>query len=463
MRTTFNFELNNKPNKEGKYIVMLRITQNRKLKRIKTCVELNRKSDWNRKRQEVRQSEPNYQIWNDRLNKELERAKEQYQELKDTGTVTPDKIKDGLLAAERPVSFLQYAKKRTEEIYNMGNIRNWKKYRTFCNKLELFLTDEKGKVKDLTFPELTPALISQFYSFLRTLPNERHPDKVLHPNTVQTNLNIFRTLIKRAIEVDRLMKMDNNPFLTFKYKGVRTEKEKLNKQEIESIKKLELQKDSRIWHCRNYFLFSYYCAGIRISDLMQLRWNNISSDNRISYQMGKNHKTKDLKLPAQALEILQLYKKEDTKPTDYLFPILNNEEEWAKAMTQAEIDVLPPKMKEQMYNQISSKNAIINKELKKIAKQVEINKPVSLHIARHSFAKVAKEEGIETDTLQKMLGHEREETTKRYMGELDSSEYDSALEKIFEKKEQTDNDKLIEQLKRLTPEELKKVILELHL
>lgn len=132
-------------------------------------------------------------------------------------------------------------------------------------------------------------------------------------------------------------------------------------------------------------------------------------------------------------------------------------------MTQAEIDVLPPKMKEQMYNQISSKNAIINKELKKIAKQVEINKPVSLHIARHSFAKVAKEEGIETDTLQKMLGHEREETTKRYMGELDSSEYDSALEKIFEKKEQTDNDKLIEQLKRLTPEELKKVILELHL
>lgn len=463
MRTTFNFELNNKPNKEGKYIVMLRITQNRKLKRIKTCVELNRKSDWNRKRQEVRQSEPNYQIWNDRLNKELERAKEQYQELKDTGTVTPDKIKDGLLAAERPVSFLQYAKKRTEEIYNMGNIRNWKKYRTFCNKLELFLTDEKGKVKDLTFPELTPALISQFYSFLRTLPNERHPDKVLHPNTVQTNLNIFRTLIKRAIEVDRLMKMDNNPFLTFKYKGVRTEKEKLNKQEIESIKKLELQKDSRIWHCRNYFLFSYYCAGIRISDLMQLRWNNISSDNRISYQMGKNHKTKDLKLPAQALEILQLYKKEDTKPTDYLFPILNNEEEWAKAMTQAEIDVLPPKMKEQMYNQISSKNAIINKELKKIAKLAVITKCITSHIARHSFTKIAKEEGVEPSILQKMLGHSREETTRHYMGELDNSEYDSTLEKIFDKKEQTDKDKLIEQLKSLAPEELKKVMSELHL
>lgn len=463
MATTFNFEINNKPNKDGKFTILLRITQNRAHKRIKTCVELNRKSDWNKKRQEVRPSEPNYQVWNKRLNKELERAKTEYQELKDTGIVTPDRIKDGLTAAEHPISFLQYAKKRTEEIYNMGNIRNWKKYRTFCNKLEAFLTNEKGKVKDLVFAELTPALISQFDGFLRTLPNEKYPDKVLHPNTVQTNLNIFRTLIKRAIEVNGLMKMDSNPFLTFKYKGVRTEKKKLNSKEINSIKELELQKDSLIWNCRNYFLFSYYCAGIRAGDLMQLRWSNISSDNRISYQMGKNHKTRDLKLPAQALEILQLYKKEDTKPTDYLFPILNNEAEWAKAMTQAEIDVLPAKMKEQMYNQISSKNALINKELKKIAKLAGIDKPISLHVARHSFAKVAKEEGVETDTIQKILGHEREETTKRYMGELDNSEYDNTLEKIFDKKAQTDMDKLVELFKKLNSKDRALVIAKLDL
>ena len=463
MATTFNLELNNKPNKEGKYAILLRITQNRKLKRIKTCVELNRKSDWNKKRQEVRPSEPNYQIWNDRLNKELERAKEQYQELKDTGTVTPDKIKNRLTAAERPVSFLQYAKKRTKELYDTGRISNSKKHGTFCNKLELFLKDERGKVKDLTFAELTPALVAQFDSFLRTLPNGRHPDKVLYPNTVQTNLNIFRTLVNRAIKVEEIMKMDRNPFLTFKYKGVPTEKEKLNKQEIESIKKLELQKDSRIWHCRNYFLFSYYCAGIRISDLMKLRWNNISSDNRISYQMGKNHRTRDLKLMTQALEVLQYYRKEDAKPTDYLFPILDNKAEWAKAITQAEIDALPAKMQDSMRKQISSKTAIINKELKKIAKLAVITKCITSHIARHSFTKIAKEEGVEPSILQKMLGHSREETTRHYMGELDNSEYDSTLEKIFDKKEQTDKDKLIEQLKSLAPEELKKVMSELHL
>lgn len=43
MATTFTFELNNKPNKMGKYAVLLRITQGRKLKRLKTSIELNKK------------------------------------------------------------------------------------------------------------------------------------------------------------------------------------------------------------------------------------------------------------------------------------------------------------------------------------------------------------------------------------------------------------------------------------
>ena len=108
--TTFNFEINNKPNKDGKFTILLRITQNRAHKRIKTCVELNRKSDWNKKRQEVRPSEPNYQVWNERLNKELERAKTEYQELKDTGIVTPDRIKDGLTSSRTPNIILAVCK-----------------------------------------------------------------------------------------------------------------------------------------------------------------------------------------------------------------------------------------------------------------------------------------------------------------------------------------------------------------
>lgn len=432
MATSFNFELDNKPSRDGRYRVLLRITQNRKHKRIKTSISLNRKSDWNKIRKEVRQSEPNYKIWNDMLKKEMEKAKMQYLELKDYGIVTPDKLKDELIASERPVSFLKYAQQRTQELIECGNIRNAKKYKTLCNKLELFLTNGNGKVRDLSFGEITPSLVEDFYNFLMNLRNERNPDQVLHPNTVQTNLNIFRTLIKKAIEIDKLMKMDRNPFLAFKYKGVKTEKEKLNSEEIDLIIGLSLEENTPIWHCRNYFLFSYYCAGIRAGDFIQLRWCNISTDNRISYQMGKNHKTRDIKLPKQALDILELYRKDDSRPTDYIFPLLDNNAIYAKAVTQSEIDVLPSEIKNLLFNQISSKTAIINKYLKKIAVCAGINKNISFHIARHSFAKVAKEKGISTDVIQNILGHSKEETTKRYMGEIDNSECDKTMEKLFD-------------------------------
>ena len=384
MATSFNFELDNKPSRDGRYRVLLRITQNRKHKRIKTSISLNRKSDWNKIRKEVRQSEPNYKIWNDMLKKEMEKAQMQYLELKDYGIVTPDKLKDELIASERPVSFLKYAQQRTQELIECGNIRNAKKYKTFCNKLELFLTNGNGKVRDLSFGEITPSLVEDFYNFLMNLRNERNPDQVLHPNTVQTNLNIFRTLIKKAIEIDKLMKMDRNPFLAFKYKGVKTEKEKLNSEEIDLIIGLSLEENTPIWHCRNYFLFSYYCAGIRAGDFIQLRWCNISTDNRISYQMGKNHKTRDIKLPKQALDILELYRKDDSRPTDYIFPLLDNNAIYAKAVTQSEIDVLPSEIKNLLFNQISSKTAIINKYLKKIAVCAGINKNISFHTARHN-------------------------------------------------------------------------------
>ena len=432
MATSFNFELDNKPSRDGRYRVLLRITQNRKHKRIKTSISLNRKSDWNKIRKEVRQSEPNYKIWNDMLKKEMEKAKMQYLELKDYGIVTPDKLKDELIASERPVSFLKYAQQRTQELIECGNIRNAKKYKTLCNKLELFLTNGNGKVRDLSFGEITPSLVEDFYNFLMNLRNERNPDQVLHPNTVQTNLNIFRTLIKKAIEIDKLMKMDRNPFLAFKYKGVKTEKEKLNSEEIDLIIGLSVEENTPIWHCRNYFLFSYYCAGIRAGDFIQLRWCNISTDNRISYQMGKNHKTRDIKLPKQALDILELYRKDDSRPTDYIFPLLDNNAIYAKAVTQSEIDVLPSEIKNLLFNQISSKTAIINKYLKKIAVCAGINKNISFHIARHSFAKVAKEKGISTDVIQNILGHSKEETTKRYMGEIDNSECDKTMEKLFD-------------------------------
>lgn len=463
MATTFNFELNSHAYKNGRFAVLLRITQDRKSKRVKTSITLKSKNDWNAKKKQIRSSEPNYVLWNQVLEDELERAKETYRELRTDGLATSDKIIEEVVNSEKTASFLQYAKDRTADILNAGGIRNWKKYNGFCNKLEKFLTDKHGVIHDLTFAELTPALLSRFDAFLHTLNNERQPDRKLHQNSIQVVLNIFKTLVNRAIEIDRLMKHEDNPFITFKYSGIKTVKEKLTFEELDAVNALELEEGSLLWHCRNYFMFSFYCAGIRAGDLIQLRWCNITSDGRLNYQMGKNHKDRDLVLVEQAKNILQYYYKKGVKPSDYIFPLLDINEPWAAAITQEEKDVLPVDMKKRMLEQISSKNALINKELAKIAKKVGLEKRLTLHISRHSFARAAKEKGLDNLAVKSLLAHSNVSTTERYMGSFDTATTDAALASVFAKsKESSTKNRILMELGDLSDEQLESILANLH-
>ena len=433
--TSFNFELNRRQNKNKAYPIYLRISKDGKPKKIKMPIAVNRLSDFDSKRkrgQWIKTSEPNFKKWNDILLSELESAEEIYTNLKDEGLPTSaDSVIYRIKEDDIQHSFLVYAKERTQVLYDTGSFRNYKKYNGFVNKLEGFLTDSQGRVRDLTFAELTPALLSKFETHLHTLKNEREPDKKLHPNTIAILFNIFKTLINRATKIERYMKHDDNPFNTFQYRGVKTMKEKLNEAEIEAIESLKLVESSLQWHCRNYFLFSFYCAGIRAGDLIQLRWGNITSEGRLEYEMGKNHKYRDLPLIKQALDILSLYHREDSKPTDYIFPLLDSSAPYAKAITQDEKDTLSADIKVKLFTQIGTKNALINKYLKQVATQARITKNVSFHIARHSFGRIAKTKNIDNGVLKNLFAHSSIKITETYMGDFDTAETDKAFVSIF--------------------------------
>lgn len=263
------------------------------------------------------------------------------------------------------------------------------------------------------------------------------------------------------------MEASKDPFLVFKYKGVKTTKEKLSDTEMERIIALELEGGSLIWHCKNYFLFSYYCVGgIRAADLIQLLWRNISEDGRLHYQMGKNHKDRDLVLVEQAIEILGHYHREDVKPDDYIFPLLDNGAEYARFITQADKDRMKPELRHQLYQQISAKNALINKYLKKIAEKAEITTNLTMHISRHAFAHIAQEFGAESSAIKNILGHSNLATTERYMGSFDTAKTDDTLRSLFKKKKVgadglTDEERVrqdIERLKGMPPEQIMAVI-----
>ena len=449
-------------------MVYLRVTVGGKRKLIKTMVEIARPSDFNAKckgENWIRGGVRDAKVLNAQLADILAKAKETYKELDKEGEVTTVALAKEMNTEVISPSFLAFARERAQMIYDNGGWRNWRKYCGLINKLDTFR--KKRRMADITVADMTVELLTRFDNFLHKWENEREPRKLLHPNTIEVQFNILRTLVHRAIEVG-IMEASKDPFLVFKYKGVKTIKEKLDDSEMERIINLELEEGSLIWHCKNYFLFSYYCAGIRAADLIQLRWGNVTASGRLHYQMGKNHKERDLLLVEQAIEILRHYRWEDAKATDYIFPLLSNDAEYAVYVTQADKDRMRPELRHKMYQDVSSKNALINKYLKKIAEQAEIEKPLSMHISRHSFAHIAQESGAESSAIKNILGHSNLATTERYMGSFDTSKTDETLRNVFAKKQSsvtatedsgaTKEEQAIELLKGMTPEQIMAVI-----
>lgn len=463
---TFRFELSNKPNRNKKYILMLCVTVAGKRKRIKTQIELDKPGDFNPKcRNEnwVRASVPNAKVMNAQLSAFLAKAKETYNEIDKSGEVSSAKVATVMNTEYVSPSFMEFARERTQMLYDSGSFRNWKKYNGFINKLEAFR--KKRRYADITIDDLTVDFMTRFDHFLHKWENEREPGKLLHPNTIEVQFNIMRSLVNKAIEVG-IMEASKNPFLVFKYKGVKTVKEKLEDDEMQLIIDLELEEGSLMWHSKNYFLFSYYCAGIRAADLIQLRWSNISASGRLRYQMGKNHKERDLVLVDQAIEILQYYNNDDVRSSDYIFPLLSNDAEYASLLTLADQDRMRPELRQKMYEDISSKNALINKYLKKVAEKAGITKTVSMHISRHSFAHIAQESGAESGAIKEILGHANLATTERYMGSFNTSKTDNTLRTLFKKRAKAKTldssmsrvEQAIALLRDMTPEEIGMVI-----
>ena len=465
---TFRFELNGRPTKNKTYVVYLRVTVGGKRKLIKTMVEIARPSDFNAKckgENWIRGGVRDAKVLNAQLADILAKAKETYKELDKEGEVTTVALAKEMNTEAVSPSFLAFARERAQMIYDNGGWRNWRKYCGLINKLDAFR--KKRRMADITVADMTVELLTRFENFLHKWENEREPGKLLHPNTIEVQFNILRTLVHRAIEVG-IMEASKDPFLVFKYRGVKTIKEKLDDSEMERIINLELEEGSLIWHCKNYFLFSYYCAGIRAADLIQLRWGNVTTSGRLHYQMGKNHKERDLLLVEQAIKILRHYQREDAKASDYIFPLLSNDAEYAGYVTQADKDRMRPELRHKMYQDISSKNALINKYLKKIAEKAEIEKPLSMHISRHSFAHIAQESGAESSAIKNILGHSNLATTERYMGSFDTTKTDETLRNVFAKKQSsatateesgaTKEEQAIELLKGMTPEQIMAVI-----
>lgn len=481
---SFNLEVNT-ANKRGYYPIYLRITENRRHKRYQTSVELSRKIDWNKTAQEIRTTEPNAKKWNDDLDKLLIRVKDIYRDLDEDGIASAEKIIEVLEGGEKSLSFYLFAQQCTVDIYTSGAPETYLKYNGFCNKFRDYAKTRNRSPEDFKFKEITPDFVGKFESYLHTLSNQQFAKKPneqlkrkrkkgmdvepnetrLHQNSVAKILQIFRAIMGKAVKLGYI-KEEDNPFRFFKIKTVPTHKEELSRDEVLSIIQLDLKEGSMEWHSRNFFLFAMFCAGIRISDLLTLRWMNISKDGHLRYEMGKNHKEQILLLVEPAQEILRVYRErfveengDKPAPEDYIFPYMVNTKDykrWKKLTSLRMVDELPPEQRLTYKKILSAKTALVNKGLRIIKEKSGITKPITTHISRHTFAGLAQDIHTDNSILQGLFKHSSLRTTERYMKRFNTEAKDEALKEIFKPISIAGQRKqeLIEQIGELSEEEL---------
>ena len=143
------------------------------------------------------------------------------------------------------------------------------------------------------------------------------------------------------------------------------------------------------------------------------------------------------------------------KASDYIFPFLKNGKPYASAITNREKETLTPELNKRRLGDIASCNAILNLKLKDIAEMAGIEKKVTMHISRHSFAGMAKQAGTDNLHLKKLMGHSSIKVTETYMGSFDTQKTDEALQHIFSKKQEaTDKEKLVAIIEGMDAEQM---------
>jgi len=412
MAVTYHLYLRkDKKRDSGECPVYLRITENRKSKYISTGVFINPKH-WNSEKEEVRRSHKNYKALNKILDREQEKAETVQADLSEHGKDSAKAIQERL-KKQQTGDFFDLADAYLKELEDQDRFYAIKTTKVVLKKLKNF---EGGR--SLPLKNIDAKYLERFEGFLKKEYGNRS-------TTINKNFEPIKAIIKKALK-NHLISID--PFVDFDgaKRGKPKPKTKLSLNQIKAIEALDLEPGSKLWHTRNYFMFSFYSGGIRFGDLCCLKWEDIKGD-RLSYQMNKNEKVFTIQLNQHQQDILDYYS-EDQKPGHFIFPILNNHKDFSDPMF--------------LRKRISSNNVLVNKALDKIVEKVnkKLKKEksdtpplddISFHVARHSFAQHAVEQGLSMYELMQTLRHSKIETTQKYLKGLDEQLADKAMKKVF--------------------------------
>jgi len=256
----------------------------------------------------------------------------------------------------------------------------YERYQTSLKHTKDFLT-WKYSISDIDITKIDHAFITDYEFYLRSV-------RKCANNTAVKYIKNFNKIIKLCLANDWL---DKNPFANYKSKVKEVERVYLSEVEIQNIINKDF-KTERLTLVRDIFLFSCF-TGLAYIDVKNLTKSHISigidGDKWIFTHRQKTETASKIPILSVTQMIIDKYADYPQSVNDEkLLPILSNQK--------------------------------MNAYLKEIAAVCEIEKELTFHIARHTFATtVTLTNGVPIESVSKMLGHKNLRTTQHYAKVLD--------------------------------------------
>lgn len=291
--------------------------------------------------------------------------------------VTAEKVRNSFLGITvRTESLMQLFKEYVDECRSLLGISRTKatvqKYDRCYRRVQEFLK-AKYNLSDIPLVEIGHKFITDLECYLRTVSK-------CNENTTAKFLQTFKMIIIRARNNGYIK---GDPFANYKIRLKRVDRGYLTEEELKILRETPIT-SKRVAQVRDVFLFACY-TGLAYIDLKLLRAENIrTSFDGNQWIMTHRHKTDTpvnvpiLDIP---MELIERYKGVSKK--GYILPILSNQK--------------------------------MNKYLKDVAEACGIEKNITFHMARHTFATtVTLSQGVPIESVSKMLGHTQIKTTQIY-------------------------------------------------
>lgn len=364
-------------NKEGKAGIMIRLTVNGEVSQFSS--KLDTEPDmWDVRTGRVAGNSMKARQLNGLLDNMQTSLRNHYYEIeKRESYVTAEKVRNAFLGIEtKQRTLLELFKKQNDDARKLVGISKTPatlaKYDRCYRRMEEFIMYQY-KLSDIALKEINHMFITDFETYLRSVSK-------CNENTTAKFMQTFRMIVIIAKNNGWIF---TDPFANYKIRLKRVDRGYLTDAELQKIMKKKFP-TKRLEQVRDVFLFSCY-TGLSYVDVKDLKASEICTlfDGKLWIMKHRQKTDTPVNVPLLKIPLAILKKYEGQLPKGELLPVLSNQK--------------------------------LNSYLKEIGDLCGINKNITFHLARHTFATTTTlSKGVPIETVSKMLGHTNIETTQIY-------------------------------------------------